>query len=149
MNTASSAEHAANPAHFSTPQYVRFQQQFDALLLAEGVLTTKERQNVVRLVADHCWAAALVILTFPPLWRRLGSAMRFDGGWSYLEEEPLEAARGLMSHGEILLIDAAMSLLNGHTKVNLMETTGTLCGKHLERFYAGIFASEHVLILHA
>jgi hypothetical protein len=124
----------------------RFAQAFDTHLEIEGLLTKEERRVVRELVEDSRWAAALVILTHPPLWIHVRGAVRYKALWSYLDDEALECARESMASEERTLLEAATSFLTGSDTVSMRALAAVgLPGK--QRLAAGINAYRYWMSL--
>jgi hypothetical protein len=109
-------------------------------LEASNVFDSEDRQRAEVLLGDPGWAAALTILSFPPLAAKARPFIRLER--RRIEFEDLTQAALSWSSGEQVLVDAAMSLYNGRRTVDLSALMGTLRGAWTDALIAGLLAYQ-------
>lgn len=125
--------------------------QFDDLLLSRlatsGAYDQKSLELAQSLMGDPGWAAVLMIFAFRPIAGRFRPFLDLKRRRVNLLE--LQSAAESWSSGERALVAISLSLLNGRTKVDLMEVMSTLSGEWADTALQGMLAYQHRVLIGA
>ena len=107
-------------------------------LIACGAYDDALLDRAETLIGDPGWAAVLMIFSFPPIALQVRPYLDLERR-RILVTELGEAAQA-WSSGERALIDVALSLFNGRTKVDLMAVMSTLNHEWMDTALYGMLA---------
>lgn len=110
-------------------------------LAACGAYDKRSLARAKVLIGDPGWAAVLMIFSFQPIAGRIRPYLDLERRRILVDE--LFAAAQSWSSGERALIDVALSLFNGHTKVDLMDVMSSLSRDWADTALYGMLAHRH------
>jgi hypothetical protein len=119
-------------------EFQRFPHVLVARMESSNAFNEEDTLLARDLSGDPGWAAALTILSFPPLAAKARPFIRLER--RRIEFDDLIEAARAWSSGERLLVDAAMSLFNGRRTVDLSALMGTFDEAWADALIAGLLA---------